>query len=424
MKVLHFQCETKSIERLPDGKTVRIKGYASTPHLDRHDDVVLPQAFIKTLNDYKARGGAPALLRGHNPDYPCGSIIMDGADAPVISDAGLLITADITDVSTAEQAQAGEVLCMSIGYIPLQSDYQMRPTGRIEADTGQELYTEARILKELDLVEVSIVSTPANPNALFTVQKSLTKYFNSIPSPHMKIKCDSCTKDCATGRVGTRFFCKECINKLQFKSDEVTPVETPSAPAAPVVPEATPAAPSAEVPATPEVPEPTPTPSPESAGETPAPSPAPEKGAGKGEPKEEGKVIISKEDKEKITKASKMFAELDAATAVEAPVTPEVKSTTEEVVEVKQFGDMLEKVASVLKKMSDRVTALETAEKSRPIYKGKSIMAFQGATPAHKTTEQKKETAKKMNDDGFVSMLKSSKQGTVVIGDDTEDNEE
>jgi HK97 family phage prohead protease len=434
MKPFYFQCVTKSVTRLADGKTVRIKGFASTPDLDRHEDIVLPAAFIKTLNDYKARGSAPALLRGHNTDYPCGKVIMDGADGPVITDTGLLITADVTDEQTATEAEAGEMQCFSIGYIPLQSDYVMRPTGRIEADTGQELFCEARILKELDLVEVSIVSTPANPNAVFTVTKSLTKMFNSLPHPSMKLKCDVCAKDSATARVGSRFFCKSCTEKMQFKADEI--VEVKDEPETPVVPEAPKEeAPAPEAPAAPAAPaapeEPTP-PTPSSTPETPAETPEqpkPEEGAEKGATKVEGKLVISKEDKEKIIAARKKFEELDAATVAdgepEAPVPTPTPAPEEKGLEMdmKQLPSIMEKVASVLTKMSARIEALETARRLSPVVKGKTFMSFHGSMPVMKKEEGKapEKTPKKQTGDTFLKFIQSSKAGPVTIGDEDEE---
>jgi HK97 family phage prohead protease len=436
MKVHYFQCETKSVTRLPDGKTVRIKGFASTPQLDRHDDIVLPAAFIKTLADHKARGSAPALLRQHNPDYPCGTILMDGEDAPAVSDAGLAVTADITDEATAADAVAGEMQSFSIGYIPLRADFQMHPTGRFEAETGQELFTEARILKELDLVEVSIVSTPANPSALFTVKKSLAKMFSSFLPHSMKIKCDVCAKDGATGRVGARFFCKDCISKMQFKSEEVTEIKEDGEAAAP-----------AEKPAEAEKPAPAPAEAapekpaepvkPETDGEKPSAEAKPEEGEGeKGAHGTEGKVVVSKEDKEKIIEARKKFEELDAATVAEGTKdAPAAKSaapaeTVQVEVDMKQLPSILERVASVLTKMSERIEALEGAERARPIFKGKSIMAFQHGSLVQvkedgKTPEKKPDAkTQKKGNDAFVAMLQSAKQApvTLTVGDADDDD--
>ena len=441
MKVHYFQCETKSVTRLPDGKTVRIKGFASTPQLDRHDDIVLPAAFIKTLADHKARGSAPALLRQHNPDYPCGTILMDGEDAPAVSDAGLAVTADITDEGTAADALAGEMQSFSIGYIPLRADYQMHPTGRFEAETGQELFTEARILKELDLVEVSIVSTPANPSALFTVKKSLSKMFSSFLPPRMKIKCDVCAKDGATARVGARFFCKDCTEKMQFKAEEITEIKEDEGaapaekPAEAAKPEEKPA--EGEKPAEAAAPEKPAEPvKPETDGEKPSAEAKPEEGEGeKGAHGTEGKVIVSKEDKDKITAARKKFEELDAATVAEgATDAPAAKSTpsaeTSQVeVDMKQLPSILEKVASVLTKMSERIAALEGAERARPIFKGKSIMAFQhGALTQVKTEGEKPEkkpaTPAKKGNDAFVALLQSAKQAPVTLGSDDEDGDD
>lgn len=436
MNTHYFQCETKSVERLPDGKTVRVKGFASTPDLDRHADIVLPEAFIKTMNDYKSRKDAPAILRGHNPDYVAGKMVMEGSDAPVISEKGLFIAADIDDAESADDAMAGRLRTFSIGYIPIKSDFQMRPTGRIDAETGQELFQEARILKELDLVEVSLVSTPANPNALFTVTKSLKKMFHSIPSPTMKIKCDVCESEEACGRVGTRFIGKACIEKMQFKSEEVKAIEPEkkddgdaegaaaaggvdgggegSAPASGEEGEdATPAKdgePNKES-------DPS---KPESSGESPEGGNT-EEVKPEGEQEEESKVVVSKEDKERITAAAKKFSELDAATVAEVNTSSKKKSTeaktkVDVTIDMKGLGDIFQSLSNVLSRFDERMKSIESVLSKTPVYKGKSIMAFNASKQVVKDPKEKKETPK--GDDGFVSMLKAAKGSNtrVVLG--------
>ena len=230
-----FQLECKSFERVA-GEGVKIKGYASTPDLDRQFDIVLPTAFKKSLQNYydnvddDGNPSSPALLRSHDEGHVVGKILMMGDDAPVITDQGLMITALVTEAETAAQVVNGELQTLSMGYMPMPGgiSYEMMGTGKIDPFSGQELQVEARILKDVDLLEVSIVSTPANPKALFTVQKSLQKFFSTYPSPIMKNACEYCTdgkKNLACGKIGTKAICKTCIDKIEFKGDAAAKVK-------------------------------------------------------------------------------------------------------------------------------------------------------------------------------------------------------
>lgn len=221
--VRHFQMEIKQYERVEGG--VKIRGYASTPDIDRGWDIILPTAFQASLQQYIADGSAPALLRSHDPDMVVGSIVMEGEDAPVISEKGLYITALVTEKRTVEQVIAKEINSFSVGYIPdwNSMEFEMRPTGKIEPLSGQQLFMEVRIIKQVDWVETSIVSTPANRKALFTLQKSVRELFSSYPSPTMKHLCDFCPDEKeaqASGMIGEKFVCKSCVEKMEFKGEK------------------------------------------------------------------------------------------------------------------------------------------------------------------------------------------------------------
>lgn len=226
MKTFYFQTEVKSVERVADG--VKIKGFASTPDLDRQYDIVVPTAFKRSLDQYIKDGIAPALLRSHDSDDVAGSILMDGEDAPVISDAGLVITALVTDAKTAAQVEAGELRTFSIGYIPAPygCKYELRGTGKFSVDYGDELKVEVRIINDLDWIETSIVSTPANPKAIFSLAKSAKSFFDSFPSPLMKSHCEFCSdKKTSCGMIGKKNICSDCVAKMEFKGEAAAKVE-------------------------------------------------------------------------------------------------------------------------------------------------------------------------------------------------------
>ena len=78
---------------------VRIRGYASTPDLDRYRDIVEPTAFKDALGMYLKN---PVLLRSHNPDKPVGLV-----DVATITEKGLWVEGIIKDKEIADEINAG-----------------------------------------------------------------------------------------------------------------------------------------------------------------------------------------------------------------------------------------------------------------------------------------------------------------------------
>ena len=103
----------------------------------------MPGAFKENLNRNKIK-----LLWQHNPDEPIGSII-DIYE----NDVGLYITAHLLlGIQKAEEVylmlKTGAINGLSIGYIPIEYD--------VDHKSG------ARVLKQVELWEVSLVTFPAN----------------------------------------------------------------------------------------------------------------------------------------------------------------------------------------------------------------------------------------------------------------------
>lgn len=176
-KVQCFQMDFKSLKK-SDGTTgTKIKGYASTPTVDRYKDVVEPEAFRETI--LKAYKKNPMILFQHDPMQPIGKATVLSIDS-----SGLYIEAEIHNDPVEEKIAQGILRTMSIGYIPLETEYRDK-NGYVlniqDPNDMSRIWNEdgvKRIIKRLDLVEVSIVTVPANPDALFTMEKSFTKFFD------------------------------------------------------------------------------------------------------------------------------------------------------------------------------------------------------------------------------------------------------
>lgn len=175
-KPYFFQMAVKEIAQAGEGQ-VRIRGYASTPDLDRYHDIVEPSAFEKALTVFKTN---PAMLRSHDSDRPVGEW-----DTFKVTPKGLWVEGIVKEKQTAEDVSNGLFKTLSIGYIPTVTELNVRKDdGSLRPFNWEEdsIWDAniVRVIKELDLVEISIVSTPANPGALFTLAKSLEAFSRTL----------------------------------------------------------------------------------------------------------------------------------------------------------------------------------------------------------------------------------------------------
>lgn len=123
-------------------------GYASIFHVvDNQQDMMLAGAFASTLE----KSGGIKLLWQHNFEEPIGYFTQLREDARGLYVEGKLLL----DVQRAKEAhallKAGAIAGLSIGYVPVKY--------RIDPQTG------VRLLEEVDLYEISLVTFPANEQA-------------------------------------------------------------------------------------------------------------------------------------------------------------------------------------------------------------------------------------------------------------------
>lgn len=134
--------------------SVYIEGYASTNDVDRHGDIVPSSVWEKGIQNYLKN---PVILAYHDHGQPIGRMIEHKSDSK-----GLWIKARVS--SAAKQfslIKDGILSAFSIGFRVLDAEY----------NSAAEVF----VIKELELVEISVVSVPANQNSLF----ELSKAFNS-----------------------------------------------------------------------------------------------------------------------------------------------------------------------------------------------------------------------------------------------------
>lgn len=141
------------------GEDGTITGYGAVfGNKDSYGDVILKGAFKRSLADHRRNKSRPKMFWQHDPSQPIGSW------TELVEDSkGLLVTGQLNmDVQRGREAyallKAGDIDGLSIGYRVVKAS---------EDETEQVL-----LLKELSLVEVSVVSQPANPLATVSAVKA------------------------------------------------------------------------------------------------------------------------------------------------------------------------------------------------------------------------------------------------------------
>lgn len=145
---------TKAKDDDDDEDVLIIEGYASTKDVDRTSDVIEASAWKKrkALNGYKKN---PIILAFHRHDKPIGT-----AETVEAGEDGLHIRARISKA-------AGDVYSLiKEGILKTFS------VGIIVNDMSYNEEKDVFLLKDIELLEVSVVSVPANPYATFRIGKS------------------------------------------------------------------------------------------------------------------------------------------------------------------------------------------------------------------------------------------------------------
>ena len=132
--------------------SIFIEGYANTTSVDRSGDVIPKTVWEKGLQNYLKN---PIILAYHDHDEPIGRM----TDYK-IEDRGLFIKARIS--AAAEDVfnlvKDGVLTAFSVGFIIKDATY--------------DSITDLFIIKELELLEISVVSVPANQDSTFSLSKS------------------------------------------------------------------------------------------------------------------------------------------------------------------------------------------------------------------------------------------------------------
>lgn len=135
-----------------DSEELKITGLASGTNKDRVSDVIPSTAWLGGLENFLKN---PIILFNHNYSRPVGKVIDYKVD-----DQGLHVTAQISkaDPTVWQLIKDGILKAFSVGMIVKDAAY----------DEISDIF----VLKEVELLEISVVSVPAHQDALFSVAKS------------------------------------------------------------------------------------------------------------------------------------------------------------------------------------------------------------------------------------------------------------
>lgn len=150
-----FKLLTPLNKTLGDDGVLKIAGYASTSDTDRVGDVIVPDAWTRNggLNNFKKN---PIILFNHNYQSPIGK-----ATELEVDERGLKITCEISPSAGPSYGliKDGVLTTFSVGFMIKDADYNST--------------TDGYIIRDAELLEVSVVSVPCNQEAVFSISKSL-----------------------------------------------------------------------------------------------------------------------------------------------------------------------------------------------------------------------------------------------------------
>lgn len=156
-KVLNLCVPFDGVKALEeDDGNLLIKGHASTNDKDRMGDIIETSAWTKSgaLANYLKN---PIILAFHDMTRPIGK-----AESHEVTEDGLNITAKISKAAgnIVDLIKEGILSAFSVGFQIKEADY----------DEKSGIF----FIKDLELLEISVVSIPANQNALFSLEKNFS----------------------------------------------------------------------------------------------------------------------------------------------------------------------------------------------------------------------------------------------------------
>lgn len=154
-KTFYIDTDSFELKGIVDNKALKIAGYANTSDKDRTGDVVLSTAWAKGVENFRRN---PILLYQHDHGKPIGKVSKVAVDKK-----GIFVEAVVSDAAEKNHGvktliKDGVLKSFSVGFRVKDADY--------------DRLTDTFTIKDVELLEISVVSVPANQNSLFSIRKS------------------------------------------------------------------------------------------------------------------------------------------------------------------------------------------------------------------------------------------------------------
>tara|TARA_R110000782_G_scaffold245870_1_gene332572 strand:+ start:75 stop:752 length:678 start_codon:yes stop_codon:yes gene_type:complete len=175
--ITDLPCDFKQLDTEDDGT---FEGYGSIfGNKDLGNDVIRKGAFANTLKSKKPK--SIKLLYQHKTDEPIGVFDSITEDNKGLYVKGRLAMGTQKGREVFELMKMGALDSMSIGYRLSAEDYKYDPKER------------KRIIKSVDLMEISLVTFPMNPKAKITKVKFAEMTVREIEEHLRDVGCESRT---------------------------------------------------------------------------------------------------------------------------------------------------------------------------------------------------------------------------------------
>lgn len=191
-------------------KSFKIAGYANTSTKDRTGDIVLPEAWLKGVENYRKN---PVLLYQHDHSKPIGK-----AESVRVDKKGIFVEGSVSDAAEKLHGvqtliQDGALKSFSVGFRVKDADY----------DRTEDTF----FIKELELLEISVVSVPANQESLFSIRKSFDddSSYEEFKKQFVKEDAEELKVEDSTEEDTAKELQEEAVEKASEEVTEVKEVE-------------------------------------------------------------------------------------------------------------------------------------------------------------------------------------------------------
>jgi len=159
-----------------------ITGLAAAWTQDSYDDVIEPGAFARTLGRWRAAQKSRPIPLIDQHDYSTSRAVIGKMTDAEETAEGLLATfefiADDPDADAVyRRVKGGFITGLSIGYRAIRWEYEQKP--------GGDEWERIRHIKEVQLLEVSVVTYPANDDARIEAVKSFALLTAALKSGNL-----------------------------------------------------------------------------------------------------------------------------------------------------------------------------------------------------------------------------------------------